>query len=465
MSEEMDFGLIKTLDSKLMKSRCRAVTNNPFMGTILARFKWKADPSVPTMGVAIIDGEVCCWYNEEFCDEFEVEELIPILYHEIEHIIKLHPTRTGTRDPELWNIACDMIVNAKKQHPNIPDLILTENKMKKNNMKLAAKLKAEGKKYNPKLEDPNTDAIIWMPNAIPDSITTEEMYEKLLEDPSMIPDMGGFDEMEGDGEGQEKEGDGSGKDDDKDGDKNGKGGGGGNKEKKNKPRARGFDTHEMWRKSNASEEEARQIVKELVKAGQRAGNAPNHLQQDIKKLAESKVNWRNIFKELVAREVGGKRLTYSRLNRKLHDPFGVKGKSSHARIKITVIVDTSGSVDDNRLKQFFTEIDKISQQCIITVMPFTCFAGKHFRYRKGDWRKTTVKDRGGTSFQAAFDALTERKLWSPTLNVVLTDGECGIPPKPQFPIIWCLCTHSGDSRDWKKTIGYGGYVEIPRDGI
>lgn len=441
MSEEIDFGIINTLDSRLMKARCRSVINIPFYGTIMARFKWKADNNVPTMGVAIIDGEVNCWYNEEFCSEFEVEELIPIIIHEVEHIVKLHPTRTGTRDPELWNIACDMIVNYKKSKPNIPDLHLTENKIKRMNIKLAAKLKAEGKKYNPKLEDPTTDAIIWMPEEIDGSITTEELYDKLLENPNLIPDMGGEGE-EGDGDGEESDGEG-----------------------KKKCRARGFDSHEMWRKSNASEEEARQIVKELVKAGIKAGNAPNHLQADIKKLAESKVNWRNIFKNLVAREVGGKRPTYSRLNRKLADPFGFKGKSSHARIKITVMVDTSGSVDDNRLKQFFTEIDKMSMQCVVTVMPFTCQAWDHYRYRKGDWKKIKVKDRGGTSFQAAFDACGERRIWSQTLNIVVTDGECGIPPQPPFPIIWCLCPHSCDKKDWRKTIGYGGYVEIPKDGL
>ena len=481
--EENDYGMITTLDSKLMKARCRCLTDHAFFGTIAARFKWKESEEVPTMGVAIIDGDVSCFYNAEFCNKFDVKELVAIIIHEIEHIIKLHPTRLGTRDPELWNIAADCIVNGRKSNPSIPNITEVEKRIKLMNKDELEKLIKAGKKTKHKTFNEKDDAIVWMPQDINENITTEELYDKFVNDPKSIPLAGDEGEdQEGNGEGQ---GEGEGEGDEKEGKGNGKEGKGGGKEGKGKPkdgkgdkegkgksgkggdkprRYRGFDSHEMWKKSNASEEEARQIVKELVKAGLQAGNAPNHLKQDIKKLNESKINWRNMFKEFLAKELGNHRLTYSRLHRRMQEPFGFKGKSNHAQISMTIMVDTSGSVDDKRLHQFFTEVEKLSHNFKITLLTFTSQAWPHKRYRKGDWKTLKTHCRGGTNFQAAFDYIEKNKIVG-KVNLVVSDGECGIPPKPKWPIVWVLCPHAEGIDRWRKEIKYGKIVEIPRDGI
>ena len=44
-------------------------------------------------------------------DDIKKEELIGIIIHEIMHVISYHLVRRGNRNPELWNIAADHIVN------------------------------------------------------------------------------------------------------------------------------------------------------------------------------------------------------------------------------------------------------------------------------------------------------------------------------------------------------------------
>lgn len=35
-----------------------------------------------------------------------------VVLHELLHVVLKHPLRRGDKDPEVWNIACDYVVNA-----------------------------------------------------------------------------------------------------------------------------------------------------------------------------------------------------------------------------------------------------------------------------------------------------------------------------------------------------------------
>lgn len=63
--------------------------------------------SVPTMGVSTNK----LYYNKDFIDKTSFEELMFINLHEIAHIALMHVARRENRDPDLWNIACDLYVN------------------------------------------------------------------------------------------------------------------------------------------------------------------------------------------------------------------------------------------------------------------------------------------------------------------------------------------------------------------
>ena len=52
------------------------------------------------------------YYNEDFVDKLELDEMTFTVLHEIAHIALMHVARRENREPLLWNIACDFYVNA-----------------------------------------------------------------------------------------------------------------------------------------------------------------------------------------------------------------------------------------------------------------------------------------------------------------------------------------------------------------
>ncbi len=57
------------------------------------------------------DGQRIFW-NPKFIEECTKEELEGVLIHEACHVVYEHPLRRGKRNPKLWNIATDYIINA-----------------------------------------------------------------------------------------------------------------------------------------------------------------------------------------------------------------------------------------------------------------------------------------------------------------------------------------------------------------
>ena len=61
----------------------------------------------PTMGT---DGRRMI-YNIEFIDKLSESEVEGVLCHEVLHVANLHHTRQGDRNPKLWNMAADYVIN------------------------------------------------------------------------------------------------------------------------------------------------------------------------------------------------------------------------------------------------------------------------------------------------------------------------------------------------------------------
>jgi predicted metal-dependent peptidase len=409
------------LSERLMKARCRLLTMEPWYGTMASMFRWKPNEAVGTMGVRIVDGGyVDCYFNTKWCEGLTVEQLMGVIKHEIEHIVRLHCVRTGSREPELFNIAADMVINGKKNNPRIKDL--------------------PGKH-------------VTMPDDYQEDITTEDVYARLEQSKVIIncPQCG-----TNHGKGQGKQGQGQGSQQPSQGQGQGQGSKSGQHGHGNCPGTKTLgsgangktvtvegdliDDHDVWAGSSVSEDEARQVVRDMCnQAGIRAGNAPGHLQGEISKLADPVIHWKYVLRQYIGRQVGGKRRTWSRINRR-NPIFGTKGKSNHASVPLTVGVDTSGSVDDKRLEQFFTELETMSQRFKITLVQFDHGYQCHDRYHRGDWRRIKVKGRGGTSFIEYFKAIEEKGLVG-SVNLVLSDGEAPWPEARKYPVLWVLMPH------------------------
>lgn len=115
---------------------------------------------------------------------------------------------------------------------------------------------------------------------------------------------------------------------------------------------------------------------------------------------------------------------------------------------MNVIVDTSGSIGPRELEQFFSEIEAISSRCKTMVLQWDSAFQGYDRYRRGDWRRFSVKGRGGTDMAAPVQWLIDNKLVS-DVQVMLTDGYCNYadPNKVKFPMITVITTPESSTKD------------------
>ena len=93
---------------RLALSRLRILINQGFYGLLLMHAKLKLDEECET---AYTDGS-CIAFSPKFMDDLSDSELDFIMMHEIMHIVLEHCFRYGKKDDDLFNIACDIVVNS-----------------------------------------------------------------------------------------------------------------------------------------------------------------------------------------------------------------------------------------------------------------------------------------------------------------------------------------------------------------
>lgn len=429
------------VNDNLLKARCVLVHYQPFYGHMCMSMEWISSEmdwkpvEQRTMGVRILnDLKVQCLYYEPFVAKMTVAELVAIVQHEIEHLIRLHCLKELTRDPQLWNIACDMAVNGRRDTPKIG---INDN---------------TGKKIIPFKND-----LVYCPPQLADHLSAPEYYEHVVKDSKLKmctcsnAQCSGTDDKNGNQGNGSKPGDGKQQGKDGSGKPNGKGDGDGECPVHGKY-GRMVDDHDMWGQSDANPDDARQVIHDMVKDSveKSQGNVPGHVMQILKELAKPVVRWRTLLRQYLGRHVGSSRRTYSRANRRF-DTFGLPGVSHHAAATVNVIIDTSGSVGDKELQQFFAEIDQISTRAKVMVLQWDHAFQGYARYRRGAWRNFKVCGRGGTDMAAPIYWLRDNNCVA-DCQIMLTDGYCNWADRQKFPMITCITTKEASEPNWGHVV-------------
>lgn len=171
------------------------------------------------------------------------------------------------------------------------------------------------------------------------------------------------------------------------------------------------------------------------------GNLPAGLQQYINLLVESlkpNVNWRRVLRIFTASSSRTRlRNTIRRPSKRYGTTPGIK---IQAKQKILVAVDTSGSVNENELKEFFGELYYIWKQgAEIYVVECDTLIHNHYTYKGTP--PEIVSGRGGTNFDAPIVFANEE--YMPDALVYFTDGYAPAPSVvSRRPILW-MVTHQG----------------------
>lgn len=106
-------------ENRLSVAYSKLSLREPFIAAVMTRIRREISDEVPT---AATDGTRVI-YNPDFMDKCSDEELFGLTLHESLHIILMHMWRRGERDPKLWNVANDAIINAyiRKRQYQLPE--------------------------------------------------------------------------------------------------------------------------------------------------------------------------------------------------------------------------------------------------------------------------------------------------------------------------------------------------------
>lgn len=95
------------ISKRLQGALLRIRGDHPFFGTLALFADLRVSEHIATAGT---DGRVI-WFNPGFIEEQDSPQLCGLVVHELLHAALQHGLRRRERDPTLWNIAADIVVN------------------------------------------------------------------------------------------------------------------------------------------------------------------------------------------------------------------------------------------------------------------------------------------------------------------------------------------------------------------
>lgn len=200
-----------------------------------------------------------------------------------------------------------------------------------------------------------------------------------------------------------------------------------------------IDDHSMWDDfdDDIIEEKVRNIAEKAIKAQEKKGwgNIGGNLAGQIIAANKSVVNWKKEVRWFINKLIMmGRRNTRMRPNRR----YGITspGTKRNYTSKLLVAFDTSGSVSDDQLEYFATELNGMIDHVKVDFVQFdTQIHGEPEPFSKKA-SKIDVIGRGGTNFTPVIELADERNYDG---LVVFTDGYAPFPSKPKTRMLWAVC--------------------------
>jgi len=199
-------------------------------------------------------------------------------------------------------------------------------------------------------------------------------------------------------------------------------------------------------------------MREAYTAAKDQGRLPSYIKRYIKKLFKPKIPWQNILARYL--------ISYSKVDYNWlppaykYLPSGLVLPSIRIRkIDLVIAIDTSGSISNEELRKFMTEVKGIiSQFNSYTLKIIACDANIHEIHEFETFKPFDFKEAmklsggGGTDFRPVFNYIEKEKK-RPDCLVYMTDLYGDFPySKPNYPVIW-LCT-SEEKAPFGVTIKY-----------
>jgi len=381
------------IEVRLARARTRLIMDKPFLGALVLRLPpVEADPRwCRTTGT---DARKL-YYNRHYIETLDPQELQFVLSHEALHCALSHFTRREHRDKLRWDVACDYAVN--------PLL----------------------------LQDGLTPPSNTLHQVAFEGMTAEEIYPFIDENTSERP----MDNHLYEGEQSVPQGSRSPTPGQKDGSDTNNG--------VDEAPGRGAPPPAPL---GVAEQEAldiqwRQRLAGAAQQAMRAGKLGGAMARMIDHLLQPRLPWRALLARYMT-AVARDDYSYMRPSRRSGPAILPSLRSS--QLDMTVAIDTSGSLCDEEIRQFISEMDAIKAQIRARVAVLACDAliapGAPWRFEPWEPLELpkNLQGGGGTRFEPVFDWVSAEDFY-PDLLLYFTDGEGSFPDRePPYPVIWLV---------------------------
>ncbi|MEL6342090.1 MAG: VWA-like domain-containing protein [Myxococcota bacterium] len=399
-------------------ARCinQLILKEPFYGHLLGSVIRDITPATPTMAVGARGARLVLQVNPDFLMKLKFSreeskcERTAVIKHETLHLIFKHVFRQENRDPRLYNLAADLVVNQYIRPWRLPEGGVTLDTFPDMDLKPDQSLDWY---YNRLAEVKNK------PNAAPQSA---DMLDKFLHEEEQVVGGNRADSL--------KRGD-----------------------------------HRLWGKSHDIDSQVadsildRLIVQARDRSGPRGwGPLPNRIKELIEAAIERrkpKLDWRRVVRLFAASSRKTRVVNTIRRRSKRYGTYpGIRVQRFQ---RLAVAVDTSGSISDHDLSDFFSEIHGIWRQgAEIEVVECDAAVQRHYAY--GGRLPDRVGGRGGTAFDPVFSWLRENRMIRYDGCIYLTDGYAEAPTiKPPCKLLWVV---TPDGRIGEH-LRYGRTIQLP----
>ena len=405
---------------ELAKAGRTLMLKEPFYGLFLIGLNKEMSKSIPTACVAKDGINLKLVVNPEYMEKQDPTTRVAILKHEMLHIAMQHLGMFDQfSDKKLLNVAADLEIN---------QYISTELK---------------GSTWEGlDIKDGEFKGV-----KLPLKAGTRTYYDLLQKE---LDEYDKQQQSSGQGSGSNNGGNGDVAGDEKDQTSNSGGGSGEGEGFAEWFRSGGNgEEHSLWEEfENLSEAEKKLIqkqidhqLKDVAEQTQRSrGTVPGELSSYIEKLfekVEAVIDWKQYLRRFGTRSA---KIETKKTRKKPNIRFG-----SGPAIKIKpkrntlVAIDTSGSVSDQDLIEFFNEIDAIHKTgTTVTIMECDSYVHRTYQYEGNKQDVLRVCGRGGTSFDPVMEEIFKQPGKYQNL-IYLTDGYAPAPQRvPMVPILWVI---------------------------
>lgn len=419
-----------TPEDKFQRGIIQLQMERPFFAVIIMRMWSRStkDTSMPTMAVNEV-GDL--FWNETFVDELTEDGLLFVLAHEALHPAKGDLYRRGERDPLIWNIATDAIINHILVKEEMTPPVWTQKLLDMMNESSIEGMEKEKEKKP-------GDVMGIVPSMYGEveiagkfyNVTDksdEQFYDELLNDAKFISNS-----MFGDSSSKENSGDGF---------DQLRGHGGfdchikGNKDEKGEPTKNGGENPQDNPTKAANRDKWRKIATEAATVAKQRGTLPGFAESMLTYILQPRVDWKSRIRSFITNEIPHD--FHNRFpNRKFYSTGVWQPCLYNENVRLFVSIDCSGSTAPYR-DEFVSEVVGIITAHPSVEAKLVCWDTKVSSQNVLDidtqtvdkLKKLKLQDVSGGTEISAYKNYLDKNHYSCRVHIHLTDGYIESNPK------------------------------------